>query len=308
MKIVITDNINISKENREKLEKISGITVYSDTNNDPKVIIERIKDANVATANFIDFPKEVIDNAPELKYIISPAKGYDWIDVKTATEKGIKVLNCPTFNAQAVAEHAIGLMFATERRVVEANRNILEGKYETQKFVGYEVGGKTLVTIGHGEVGKRVLKMAEGLGMIADFIDTKTNSDDFDQKVSKADVLVLCLPLNEKTKGIIDERVLSLLKTTSIVINVARGLVIEQEPFYRYLSERKVLGAGIDTFAKDETIKEPTEEILNFAKLPNVVATPHIAYNTNEASQRLGEELIANIESCIKGEPINVIN
>ncbi len=308
MKIVITDYINIAKETKEKLAKIPNITIYDDTSNDPSVIIDRIKDAEVATANFIDFTDEVIKNAPKLKYIICPTKGYDWINVKTATERGVKVLNCPTFNAQAVAEHAIALMFAVKKLLLQSSKSILEGKYNTQEFVGTEIFEKTLLTIGHGEVGKRILKMAVGLGMKTDFVDSKTEDHLLDEKMSKADVLVLCLTLNDKTKGIINERRISLLKPTSILVNVARGLIIDQVSFYKSLKENKIAGAGIDTFAKDETIKEPTEEILNFAKLPNVVATPHTAYNTIEAAERLGEELIADIKSCLSNSPINVVN
>ena len=127
MKIVITDFINIAPEDREKLEKFPDITIYDDTINDPKILSERLRDAEIATANFIDLTGDIITSAPKLKYIISPAKGYDWIDVKKATEKGIKVLNCPTFNSQAVAEHAIGLMFAVERKIVQAHNSILKG-------------------------------------------------------------------------------------------------------------------------------------------------------------------------------------
>lgn len=308
MKIVIPDKLILDVESRAKLESFSDIKIYDDVVNDPLIIIERIKDAEIVTANYIDLTKEIIEASPKLKYIISPAVGYDWIDSKTATEKGIKILNCPTFNTQAVAEHAIALIFSVKRQILNANKSILNGKFDSMEFTGTEVSGKTLVCIGNGNIGSKILTMAKGLGMNTDYVDTKTNDEDLKIKISKADILVLSFPLNDKTRGFLNEEKLSLLKPNSIVINIARGLVIDQEAFYKALSENKIAGAGIDVFPKDETLRETNEEIMRFAKLPNVVATPHMAFNTKESENRLGSELIADIESCINGNPINVVN
>ena len=222
--------------------------------------------------------------------------------------RGIKVLNCPSYNSQAVAEHAIGLIFAVSRKIIQAHISILNGAYKPQEFLGVEVEGKLLVTVGYGNIGKRIIKMAEGLGMKSDYINSKTTSQEIDEKIKKADILVLCLPLTAKTKNIIDKKRLSLLKKNAIVINVARGLVVDQKALYQALKKNKITGAGIDTFAKDETITKARKDILDFAKLQNVVATPHMAFNTKEAAERLGNELISNINSCFKNKPINVVN
>lgn len=228
---------------------------------------------------------------------------------KPRQKKGIKILNCPTFTSQAVAEHAIGLMFAVKRHIVVSNQSILQGKYSGKRTEGTEVKGKTLVTFGYGNVGKKVVEMAKGLGMGTGYINTKTSEKESNELLRKADVLVLCIPLNEKTKGILDTAKISLLKKNSIVINVSRGLVVDQSALYNALLEGKIAGAGIDTFPSDEnTLGKTPEEIMKFAKLPNVVATPHIAFKTKEAMERLGEELIKDIESCVEGNPINVVN
>lgn len=308
MNIVIPDKILLDQESRKKLESISGIKIYDDVVNEPATIIDRIKDAEVITANYIDLTREIIEASPKLKYIISPAVGYDWIDSKTATEKGIKILNCPTFNTQAVAEHAIALMFAVKRQILNANKSILNGKFDSMEYTGSEVSGKTLVCVGNGNIGSKVQNMAKGLGMNTDYVDSKTSQEEFNNKISKADVLVLSIPLNDQTRGLINTEKLALLKTTSIVINVARGLIIDQDAFYKVLLENKIAGAGIDVFPKDETLKATNEDIMKFAKLPNVVATPHMAFNTKEAVDRLGVELISDIESCIDGNPINIVN
>jgi len=308
MKIIITDKIDLVPEHDKVLRAIPDIKVYDDTNNDPKVIIKRIKEAEVATANYIDFPSEVLKQAKKLKYVIVPAVGYDWVDVKEATEQGIKVINCPSFNSQAVAEHAIGLMLAVKRRIVEAHNSILEGKWTPKILTGTEVMGKHLVTVGYGNIGKRVCKLAEGLGMSVAHIDSETTVDAFDMHIAEADVLVLCLPLNDSTKGIINRKRISLLKPNVVLINVARGLVVDQDALYEALTKGNIAGAGIDVFPNDNSITKPSAEILKFAKLSNVVATPHLAYNTEGSIFRLGEQILASIQSCIDDKPINVVN
>lgn len=188
MKIIIPDKINLDKSSRLKLESMPDITIYDDVVNDPKTIIDRIKDAEVVTANYIDLTGEIIRSSPNLKYIISPAVGYDWIDSKIASERGIKILNCPTYNTQAVAEHAIALMFAVSRQIVKANNSILNGRFDSMAYPGTEVGGKTLVCLGNGNIGSKILRMASGLGMVTDYIDSKTSPKEFDAKLSKADI------------------------------------------------------------------------------------------------------------------------
>ncbi|MEX0616282.1 MAG: D-isomer specific 2-hydroxyacid dehydrogenase family protein [Candidatus Woykebacteria bacterium] len=310
MKIVITDRINFPADTMDRLRKVPGIEIYDDVP-DKEMVIERIKDADVATAWYVDITREIIEATNILKYIIVPAVATDWVDKEAAKEKGIKVLNCPTFNSQAVAEHAIALMFAVKRQIVAANLQILNGGFNSKNFEGTEVKEKTLVTFGYGNIGKKVIEMAKGLGMETGYINTKTSEQEAEQLLKKADVLVMCLSLSEKSKEILNSERLSLLKTSAVVINVARGLVIEQDAFYKALTEGELAGAGIDTFPNDETTttdgKTP-EHILKFAKLPNVVATPHMGFKTKESMERLGDELIKNIESCIKGNPTNVVN
>lgn len=310
MKIVITDKINLDPESRKKLEQIPGIEIYDDVPEKDK-IIDRIKDADIATAWYVDFTREIIEAATNLKYIIVPAVGTDWVDHKAASKKGIKILNCPTFNSQAVAEHAIALMFAVKRHIVAANMAILNGSFNSKDFEGTEVKGKDLVAYGFGHVGQKVIELAKGLGMEAGYINSKTTEVEVNELLRKADVLVMCLKLSKHTKEILNAAKFSLLKKDAVVINVARGEVIDQVAFYQALTEGKIAGAGIDTFPNDTTVAttgKTTPEILKFAELPNVVATPHMGFRTKESMERLGEELIKNIESCLKGKPTNVVN
>lgn len=308
MNIVIPDKIELSYASRKQLESIPGIKIFDDIKNDPKTIIDRIIDAQIVTANYIDLTAEIIQRADKLKYIISPAVGYDWIDKDEARNRGIKILNCPTFNTQAVAEHAIALIFSVYRQIVRAHNSIIKGDFDPMAYTGTEVAGKRLVTIGNGNIGSKVQKMAKGLGMEVDYIDSKTAQVEFDSKISMADIIVVAIPLNDSTRGLVNRQKFSLLKPSSIVINVARGLVVEQDVFYEALVSGRIAGAGIDTFPNDQTISKAGDEITRFAKLTNAVCTPHLAFNTKEATERLGNELIANINSCLNDQPINIVN
>jgi D-3-phosphoglycerate dehydrogenase len=308
MKIVISDKLDISDSGLSDLKKYSEIEIYNDVVNDPVEIMKRIEGAEIITANYIDITREVIINSPNLKYIISPAVGYDWIDVKTATEKGIKVVNCPTFNTYAVAEHAIGLIFSVYRRVVEGHLQILEGKWQSMQLTGHEVKNKKFLSIGYGNIGKPLCGLASALGMDVKYCDSKTAEVDVNKLISEADIVALCYPLTEKTKGSFDAKRISLMKSSAILINVARGRVLDQDALYMALKENKILGAGLDVFNDDATFTKANEEIINFAKLPNVVVTPHVGFNTEETKERFGGELIKNIDAILAGNPINVVN
>lgn len=307
MKIVITDRIELPSTATEKIKQLQAV-LHEDTPGDEATIIERIKDAEIITANYIDITPAMIDAAPQLKYIIVPAVGYEWVDYKYAASKGIKVLNCPTHNSLAVAEHALALLFAASRNIVEADLALRNGDWQQEKYKGFELSGKRLGLVGHGNIGKNIARMAEGLGMSVAHTNSKSTGDELDRLLSESDVVVLCLPLNENTKNLISAERLKLMKQTAVLINVARGAVVDQVALYGALKSGRIAGAGLDVFAGEPLKGVPSDEIVNLSKLSNVVATPHIGYNTEETATRLGDELLANIQSCIDGSPVNVIN
>jgi len=308
MKLTIADELELKKEHIEELKKLTDLTVFNDKVSDEEEIIKRIGDAEIVTVNYFDLTKNIINNCPNLKYVIVPAVGYDWIDVATCNERGIKVLNCPTFNSNAVAEHAIGLLFATARRVVEANRHIISSQWNPGSLTGVEIRSKRLLTIGYGNIGKKIHDIAKGIGMVTDYANSGTSESDLAAKIQQSDVVVLCYPLNEKTKGSFNKAKLDLLKPDAILINVGRGLLVDQDYLKYKLINKEIYGAGLDVFNKDETLRSGREDIIDLAKLDNVVATPHIGFNTKEASERLSSEVIENVKSIVNGKLINVVN
>jgi phosphoglycerate dehydrogenase-like enzyme len=307
MKVVIPDRIDITTQAVERIKQLTA-TIYDDTPSDEATIIERIKDAEIITANYIDMTSDIIDAATKLKYIVVPAVGYEWVDYKHAATKGIKVINCPTHNSRAVAEHAIALMMATARRVNEASQDLKAGNWRPRNFEGFEVGGKKLGLIGYGNIAKNVESMAKGLGMTVSFVNSKSSAKELDELLSESDVVVLCLSLNPSSNHLLDAERLKRMKSGAILVNVARGSIVDQPALVTALRENKIAGAGLDVFENEPLVGTPTDEIVDLAKLPHVVATPHMAYNTPETASRLGDELLANLKACLDDRPINVVS
>jgi lactate dehydrogenase-like 2-hydroxyacid dehydrogenase len=308
MKIVIPDELQLEKKHLSALQELTEVTVYEDKISNENEIIKRIGDAEIITVNYFDLTRNIIENVPNLKYVVVPAVGYDWIDIDACNKKGIAVQNCPTFNSNAVVEHAIGLIFAVARKIVESNRHILDGKWIPSSLTGTELQGKKLLTIGYGNIGKKVYKLAQSIGMEVDYANTKTSETELEGKIKNSDIVVLCYPLNESTKGSFNKSKMDLLSNEAILINVGRGLLLDQDYLKQKLENKEIFGAGLDVFNKDETLREGREDIMEIARLENVVATPHIGFNSKQAFERLSLEVFENIKSILDGNPINLVN
>lgn len=307
MNIVIPDFVDTPETIKDQLRQL-GATIYDDTPGDEQTIIKRIKEAEIITANYIDITPSIIDNAPKLKYIVVPAVGYEWVEHKLAASKGIKVINCPTHNSHAVAEHALALMLACTRRIPQAVKSLSSGAWNPKDLQGTEIKGKKLGIIGYGRIGKDIDNMAKALGMHASFANTKSSSSEIDEIFRESDTLCLVLPLNDSTHQLVDERRLRLLKPSATFINVGRGATVDQGALFELLKTGKIASAGLDVYEDEPLTGTPNDKIVALAGLPNVVATPHIGYNTKEAADRLGEELLQNIQSCLSGNPVNIVN
>lgn len=306
MKIIIPDYIDIPETAKHKIRELGG-EIHEDTPTDQDIIIDRIKDAEIITANYLDVTSEVIDQAPKLKYVIVPAVGYEWVDYAYAKSKGIQTINCPTFNSRAVAEHAIALMMTAKRKLVEATLSVRDGNWSHENFKGTETQGKKLGLMGYGRIGKQIEAMAQGLGMEVTHINSTSAPEEIDSMLQGSDAVCMCLPLNDRTKHILDERRLGLLQPHCVLVNVGRGATIDQTALIKTLQSGKIAGAGLDVFEGEPLTGKPSNEIVEIANLPNVVATPHMAYNTAETAARLGEELLQNIQACQASQPVNIV-
>lgn len=286
-----------------------GAEVYMDSVHGQDEAVKRIKDAEIITINYFDGDRQLIDAATNLKYIVAPAVGYEWVDVAYARSKGIAVLNCPTFVPLSVAEHAMALLLTLAKRLPEAHKDMAAGLWTSNKYTGFELAGKRLGLVGYGHIAKHIERMAKGFDMTVAYTNSASTPDEVDRLFQESDVVCLCLPLTEKTRHMVDERRLGLLKQSAYLINVSRGAIIDQTALLEALKRQSFAGAGLDVFEGEPGVSgEMSQQITELISLPNVVATPHSAFNTAEALDRKGAEILADIESCVAGSPINVVN
>jgi phosphoglycerate dehydrogenase-like enzyme len=308
MKIVLPDHIDLLETDRATLQRLGEVTIYDDIVDDEAVLIDRIQGAELITAAWMHLSDRAIRSSPHLRYIVLPAVGYDTVDLEAATAVGITVCNCPTHNASAVAEYTIALIFAVTRRLLEANAFLKSGNWNSERFKGIELKGKKLGLIGYGGIGKQVAARATALGMEVNHATSRTPAEDLDQLIAHSDILSLHLPLNPHTQHLIDARRLSLMQPSAYLINTARGAIVDQPALLSALKQKRIAGAALDVFEHEPIAGTSSPEIMEFVRLDNVVATPHIAYNTHEMMVKLGKELIETIAACLQGKPINVVN
>ena len=262
--------------------------------------------------------REVMDRAGKLRVIGTMSVGVDHIDVNYATSKGIYVVYTPGVLTETVADHAWALLLATARRVVEADRIIREGGWEIPwaptMMLGYDVHGKTLGVVGMGRIGSAVARRAKGFNMRVLYYDIIRRKEleeelgaeyvELDELLRESDFVTLHVPLTPKTRGLIGERELRLMKKTAILVNTSRGPVVEQKALTRALREGWIAGAGLDVF-EEEPI--PADDPL--LKLDNVVLTPHIASASHDTRNRMAEYAAEGIIKVLKGErPDNLFN
>lgn len=248
---------------------------------------------------------EVIEAGKKLKLIARAGVGLDNVDVEAAQAKNITVKNTPGANAISVAELTMGLLLAFMRSIPRGAYGIREGKWEKKELKGGEIFGKTIGLIGFGAIGKEVAKRALAFGMKVLAYDPYVQStdlevtvvDSLEELLRESDVISLHIPLTPKTKHIIGEKEISLMKDGVIIINASRGGTIDEQALYNGLISGKVLGAVVDVFE----VEPPSDELRRkLIGLDNVICTPHIGASTAEAQKRVGLEMAKIIVDVCK--------
>ena len=253
--------------------------------------------------------KEILTANPKLKVVSNYAVGYDNIDVKVATAKGIAVCNTPGVLEDAVAEHTFALMLALSKRIVEADRFVRAGKYkrwEPMLLLGTELKGKTIGIIGLGRIGAGVAERARsGMGVNVLYHDIKRNKD-FEKKyqakfaamselLKKSDFVSLHVPLLPSTRHLIGKEELRLMKKTAYLINTSRGPVVDEKALVEALKKKHIAGAGLDVYENEPKLAP------GLIKLKNAVLTPHTASATVEARTAMSELAARNIIDVLQG-------
>lgn len=247
-------------------------------------------------------PYELIGQCHKLKVIALHGIGVDQVDVKAATEAGIYVTNVPGGNAQSVAELTIGLMISLLRQIPRADYLVKQGQWEPARTVGRELSGKRLGLVGYGSIGERVARIANAFDMDVVFWSRSKKESSLAQQVPLEElfrtshVISLHIPLNFETRGMINRRLLSLMKKEAIFVNTARGGVVVQEDLLQALQEGWFSGAALDVFEQ-----EPLSPNSPFLMLPNVVLTPHMGGSSRECLTRLSAVAGEDMRSILTG-------
>jgi glycerate dehydrogenase len=279
-------------------------------------VVSGLNDADIAITNKVPLRKGTLKQLPRLKYICVTASGYDCVDIAYCKEHGIQVSNVPGYASKAVAEHVIASMFMLRRQMMTYARFATNGTWsESDVFCVHgprihDIAGSTLGLIGSGAIGSEVARMAEALGMrvlIADRKGTKETRNGyipFDQVIRESDVFSLHCPLTPETAGLIGERELGMMKSSAVLINTARGPLIDERALESALLSGKIAGAALDVLQ----VEPPHEQHRFLTTSPdNLLLTPHVAWASTSGINALANAAAANITSFLNGNTQNRI-
>ena len=258
--------------------------------------------------------KEIIEKGKNLKIIGRAGVGVDNIDLEAATQHGIVVVNAPGGNTISTAELTIGMIIAAARKIPQADRSVKDGKWERRKFVGVELRGKTLGVIGLGRVGYEVARRAKAFDMNVIAYDPYISEDrareigvklvSFEELIEKSDIITIHVPKTKDTENMISEREFEKMKDGVIIINCARGGIVNEQALVKAIKSGKVYAAALDVYSK-----EPPDKDNELLKLENVITTPHIGASTREAQKNVGLIIAEDIINMYRGYPVkNAVN
>ena len=314
MKIVVADPIFLPEEYRARLKALGELEVYDTIPHSQEEFVERIKDAEIVIVGRYGFNSETLRLAPKLKMISLWQTGYDNVDLAAANKQGVVVTNVPNYAFDSVAEFTFALILDLERKVREADTNLRIGKFDWKYHIGGELMSKFIGVIGTGNIGRRVIQIAHGFNMIVLSTTSHPNPErakklgvkfvDLDTLLSESDIVTLHVPLTLETRHMIGAKELAKMKASAILINTARGKVIDEAALVKALKEKKIAGAGLDVFAQ-----EPLEKESPLKKLDNVILTPHTAALTRECVVRLAVEAVKATLDVFEGKkPNGIVN
>lgn len=293
MKVLANDGLEISAINEIKKNGI-----YIETNHlDKEELIENIKNYDVLVVRSnTKVTSDVLEAGAKgnLKLVIRAGVGIDNIDLDYAKKVGIKVSNTPDASSDSVAELALGHMFSVARYIAVANYTMRNGQWNKKQYKGSEIAGKILGIIGMGRIGKALAGKAEVLGMKIIYADVLGKQDnlayefmDLDNLLKVSDYVSLHVPYDKDKGALISSREISMMKEGAVIINCARGKVVDEEALLEGLNSGKLAGAGIDVFEQEPS---KNAELINHER---VSVTPHIGASTKEAQERIGKEVAA---------------
>jgi len=288
----------------------------------------------IALFVFSEVSGKILHLLPNLKFISTMSTGFDHIDVGACKKQGILVSNVPTYGENTVAEHTFGLILSLSRKIVDAVDQARVGNFSLEGLRGFDLAGKTLGIVGTGHIGLHVARIARGFEMNVLAYDPFPNRKaalkfgfkyvTLPNLLAKSDIITLHAPHNKKTHHLIGAKEFHQMKKGAFLINTARGALVNTQALLNSLQKGHLAGAGLDVLEEECTIREEKELLSpHFSKkcdlktvladhillnMPNVVVTPHNAFNSHEALERIVETTTSNIKSYLAGKPENLVN
>ena len=315
MKIVVLDGYTLSDIGWDMLKNFGDIKVYDRTQKED--IIRRIGYSDIVFTNKCPITKSIMQKCPNIKYIGILATGYNIVDIKEAKERGIVVCNVPTYGTDIVAQTTMALLLEICHHIGEHNRSVKEGKWAKNPDFSYwdypilELTNKTMGIIGFGKIGQAIAKRAVPFGINVLAYD-KYESDEakeiakyvsLDELLEKSDIISTATLLTEETKGIINNNTINKMKDGVIIINNARGPLIEEEDLKQALNSGKVSYAAVDVVSV-----EPILASNPLLSAKNIIITPHISWASKDARTRIIKTCADNLQAFLNNNPINVVN
>lgn len=298
------------------IEELGEVVVYEKTSSDQ--IVDRAKDADIVLTNKTPLTAETLSNLPNLKHVSVLATGYNVVDVTAATACDIVVSNVPEYSTRSVAQFAFALILDRFHQVGRHNDAVKQGRWQTAGHFCFwdtpqmELVDKTLGIVGFGRIGRSVARLATAFGMNV-CVHTRTSGREepgvtvtwvsMDELIAQADVISLHCPLTAENEGMVDAYLLAKMKRTAILVNTSRGPLVNEDALADALNDGVIAGAACDV-----TEVEPIASTSPLLTARNMTITPHIAWATFEARQRLMQTTADNVQAFLKGSPIHVVN
>ena len=316
-KIVILDGKTLGDISIEKLKEIGEVQYYEAT--DESEVSERIKDANIILTNKVVLNKNNMKDAKNLEFIAETATGFNNIDIDYAKNHRIGVANVAGYSTNAVVQHTFASALGLLNQVVYYDNYVKSGEYsKSGSFTClnkpyYEVENKVWGIIGLGTIGSKVGKIAEAFGAKVIYYSTsgKNSSSEFkrvsfDELLEQSDIISIHAPLNENTRGLINYEALSKMKSSAILVNMGRGPIVVEKDLARAIEEDQIRGAALDVYEIEPVSEENT--LLSIKNKDKLLLSPHIAWASIEARERLFNEVIENIKAFYNGKDRNRVD
>ncbi len=333
MKITVFQTEEWEREAFEPLKKDYDITFCPEELTD-KNADQYTGSEIISTFIYSDLSSDILSKLPNLKLICTRSTGYDHIDLDYCAENNITVCNVPSYGDHTVAEHVFGLLLMISHKLYEAVDRVNKGDFSLKGLRGFDLRGKTIGIIGTGAIGMHSIRIAKGFDMDIRAFDINPDekaSDNIgftyvsiEELLKTSDIISLHVPLTSKTKHMLSENEFDMMKDDVIIINTARGSLIDTSPFLKALSTGKVKAAGLDVLAEEPVVREESELLRSvyrkehnleniladhvLIRLRNVFITPHSGFDTDEAVRQILDTTIENIKAYKEGNPKNKVN